>query len=246
MFLLHVPAILFVVGAILLGRWQLHAWEEHRHDRAAELAHVAPVPLADVMGHDDAFPASALGRPVHFAASWLPGAAVYVADRPRTSDPRSTSGYWTVVLASTCGTDTMSCSHPAAVPVVLGWSPHIDRQRAVPSGSATVTGWLQPAESADATDVHPGDDVLPALRTPDLLQRTRQDLYSGYLLLESPAQARSGLSEVTPSSLPKAPTFTALRNLFYAVQWWLFGCFAVYLWWRWTRDELAARIASEP
>jgi hypothetical protein len=94
--------------------------------------------------------------------------------------------------------------------------------------------------------LHPGDDVLPTLRTPDLLQRTRADLYSGYVLLESPAAARSGLEAVSPSSLPKPSAFTALRNLFYAVQWWLFGCFAVYLWWRWTRDELAARIASEP
>lgn len=246
MFLLHVPAILFVVGAILLGRWQLHAWQDHRHDRAAELAHVVPVPLADVLGPDDAFPGSAVGQPVRFAASWLPGAVVYVEDRPRTSDPDSTRGYWTVALASTCGTGSMSCAHPAALPVVLGWSEHVNRRREAPTGNATVSGWLQPAESEDAADLHPDDDVLPALRTPDLLQRTHGDLYSGYVLLDAPADARSGLSAVTPSSLPKAPAFTALRNLLYAVQWWVFGCFAIYLWWRWTRDELAARIASEP
>jgi cytochrome oxidase assembly protein ShyY1 len=246
MFLLHVPAILFVVGAILLGRWQLHAWEEHRHDRAAELAHVAPVPLADVLGHDDPFPASAVGRPVHFAATWLPEAPVYVADRSKSSDPRSPTGYWTVAFASTCGTGAMTCARPSALPVVVGWSQHIDRGRTAPTGRTTVTGWLQPAESADATDPHPGDDVLPALRTPDLLPRTSEDLYSGYLLLEEPAQARAGLSAVTPSSLPKAPAFTAVRNLFYALQWWMFGCFAVYLWWRWTRDQLAAPLPSEP
>ena len=43
---------------------------------------------------------------------------------------------------------------------------------------------------------------------------------------------------MTPASLPKAETFTALRNLLYAIEWWVFGGFAVFLWWRWCRDEL--------
>ena len=33
---------------------------------------------------------------------------------------------------------------------------------------------------------------------------------------------------MTPASLPKAETFTALRNLLYAFEWWVFGGFAVY------------------
>ena len=43
---------------------------------------------------------------------------------------------------------------------------------------------------------------------------------------------------MTPASLPKAETFTALRNLLYAIEWWVFGAFAVFIWWRWCRDEL--------
>jgi surfeit locus 1 family protein len=34
-----------------------------------------------------------------------------------------------------------------------------------------------------------------------------------------------------------ASRFTALRNLFYAWQWWLFGGFSVFLWWRHLRDQ---------
>ena len=45
---------------------------------------------------------------------------------------------------------------------------------------------------------------------------------------------------MTPDSLPEAPTFTALRNLLYGVEWWLFAALAVFLWWRWTRDEMTA------
>jgi hypothetical protein len=50
---------------------------------------------------------------------------------------------------------------------------------------------------------------------------------------------------VTPASLPKAETFTALRNLLYAFEWWVFGGFAVYIWWRWCRDELERRRIEE-
>jgi hypothetical protein len=31
---------------------------------------------------------------------------------------------------------------------------------------------------------------------------------------------------------------TKLRNILYAIEWWVFGGFAVFLWWRWVRDEL--------
>src|SRR5204863_158877 len=40
-----------------------------------------------------------------------------------------------------------------------------------------------------------------------------------------------------------AGTFTGLRNILYAVEWWLFGGFAVFLWWRFVRDATAARAA---
>jgi surfeit locus 1 family protein len=50
---------------------------------------------------------------------------------------------------------------------------------------------------------------------------------------------------VTPDSLPKPSSFTALRNLLYALEWWGFGGFAVFLWWRWYRDEVS-RVTGVP
>jgi hypothetical protein len=37
--------------------------------------------------------------------------------------------------------------------------------------------------------------------------------------------------------LPEVGRFTALRNLLYAVEWWFFGAFAVFVWVRWLREE---------
>jgi hypothetical protein len=100
-----------------------------------------------------------------------------------------------------------------------------------------VTGWLQPGEQG-APDTDPRDDVLPALQIGDLAQRVDEDLYSAYVILAAPVAARGHLVAVTPASLPKAPTFTALRNLLYGIEWWVFGGFAVFLWWRWCRDAV--------
>jgi hypothetical protein len=30
-----------------------------------------------------------------------------------------------------------------------------------------------------------------------------------------------------------------VRNLLYAVEWWVFGAFAVLIWWRWVQEQSA-------
>jgi cytochrome oxidase assembly protein ShyY1 len=242
MFLLHVPAVLAVVAAVLLGNWQIGAWQEHRQDRAAELADIAPVPLEELLGPDDAFPGDGVGRPVTMSGRWLPDDTVLVSDRVQ----HDKTGFWVVVPLLTCGSTGTGCPEAAAVPVVVGWSAGSEELPPSPTGTADVVGWLQPGEAAAGPDEDPDDDVIPSLRVADLLQRVDQDLYGGFVILRSPAAARTGLEAVTPDSLPEAPTSTALRNLLYGVQWWFFGGFAVFLWWRWTRDELLASRAQDP
>lgn len=231
MLLLHLAAILAVGLAGWLGWWQVGAWQEHRHDRAAEIARQPPVPLGDLIGPDDAFPRDGVGRPVEVSGRWLPGFEVYVEDKPHAGQ----HGYWIVGILETCGSSP-GCAQPSGLPVVLGWSadPSYDT---MPTGAAGVTGWLQPGEGTDGSDTDPSDDVLPSLRVPSLLSRVDGDVYGAYLMLGDPP---SGLEPVTPASLPKPSSFTALRNLLYGIEWWFFGAFAVYVWWRWCRDELAA------
>jgi surfeit locus 1 family protein len=227
MLLLHVVAISAIVAGVLLGRWQVGAWQMHREDRAADVADDAPVPLGRVLGADDPFPTAGVGRPVSTTGEWRPDETVLVADK----EHEGAAGFWVVTPLSVCDE---GC---ASLPVVVGWSP--DGEPPLPeAGPAEVTGWLQPGESAGLPDDDPGDAVLPTLRIADLLQRVDEDLYGGYLILRTPADARDGLEAVTPASLPDPPTFTALRNLLYGIEWWLFAGFAAFLWWRWSRDEL--------
>jgi surfeit locus 1 family protein len=238
--LLHGAAVLAVAAAVWLGLWQYHAWQFHREDQAAAIADQPPAQLDEVLGPDEPYPNDAVGEPVELSGAWVPRSTVYVAGRPAEGGART--GYWQVASLAVCPQG--DCEGASAVPVVLGWTPQVPSGIAAPQGTAELTGWLQPGEGSEV-DEDPTDEILPSLRIPDLLQRSDRDLYAGYLILDEPSTARVGLAPVTPDSLPGPPASAGLRNLLYAVQWWVFGGFAVFLWWRWCRDELAPRLPSE-
>ncbi len=241
MLLLHLVAVAAVTAATLLGLWQLDAWQSHREDRAGDLADAEPVPLDTVLEPDDPFPADGAGRPVRVSGHWLPEQTVYVE-----RDAAGRSGYWVVTPLAACESPTQDCP---AVLVVRGWSASYPADGPAATGTGTgtveVTGWLQPGESAGGSAADSDDDdVLSTLRVADILQRMDRDLYGGFVIAGAPADP--ALQPVTPDSLPDPPAFTAVRNLLYAVEWWVFGLFAAFVWLRWCRDELVvASLAAQ-
>jgi cytochrome oxidase assembly protein ShyY1 len=54
----------------------------------------------------------------------------------------------------------------------------------------------------------------------------------------------SGLEPASAEHLPSADATSGLRNLLYALQWWVFGAFAVFMWWRWLEEEVLGRKRS--
>lgn len=165
-------------------------------------------------------------------AAALPLDDVIGADDPfpgsSTGQPVSVTGEW-------LGDDTVHVDHGSrswvvtpvstesgsAILVVRGST---DGEDAPPvGGAAKLEGWLQPSSAS-------------GVRVLDVLQDMDRDLYSGYVITRSPVEA--ALDPVSPDQLPKPDTFTSLRNLLYGLEWWVFGGFALFLWWRWTRDEI--------
>jgi hypothetical protein len=128
------------------------------------------------------------------------------------------------------------------LPAVRGWSASASGVPAE-SGSADFVGWLQPSEADDGTaDPDPTDDVYPQLRVADLAQHFDEDLYGGYVVLRDPD---AGLARADLEQLPDPSSFTAVRNLLYALEWWFFGAFAVFVWWRWARETVELTRAQE-
>jgi cytochrome oxidase assembly protein ShyY1 len=101
-----------------------------------------------------------------------------------------------------------------------------------PTGRVRVNGVLEPSQNAAA--------ALDRSRTTDGIQIARlvssfhQDLYAGYVIARS---------STPPDALPAAPVpepdasfWAGFRNLLYALQWWAFAGFAVFMWWRVIRE----------
>lgn len=224
----HALALVLAGSAALLGVWQLDAWQARRADEARDLTNAVPVPLADVMGNDDPFPGRSVGQPVELAGTWLPEATVFVSGR----EHEGADGYWMVTPLAIGGADQ------PALPVVLGWVPDPGAAPAPPEGSDDLVGWLQPPEGSGARDDDPTDDVLPQLRVADVVQRVDQDLYSAYAVAQAGV---AGLPAADLAALPEVGRFTAVRNFLYAIEWWVFGAFAVLIWWRWLQEQLGPR-----
>lgn len=223
----HLTMIVCVGIAVGLGVWQLDAWQTRRDDAARDISHLAPVALSTVMTGDSAFPGRSLGRPVTFSGTWLTDSTLYVENR-YDADRR---GYWVVTPVRVIGAKS-------AIPVVRGWSRNADVR--APTGEVEVTGWLQASEGSGPIDQHPDDDVIPMMRIASIVEHVDTDLYSGYVVARdlAPSSAADGLDSVSAAAVPSVSGFTALRNFLYAVEWWVFGGFALFVWFRWCQDTL--------
>jgi len=227
----HLAMLVCVAIAGGLGFWQLDAWSEHRADAARYLEHKPAVPLSRLMTGDSPFPGRSAGQPVSFSGRWT-GANLYVADRKH----EGRRGYWVVTALEVDGTRS-------AMPVVRGWTPTADLPAA--TGPAKVTGWLEASEATNDVDADPQDDVIPSMRVASIVEHVDVDLYSGYVVAKD-IPTQEGIAYVEPAKRPGVSAVTGLRNLFYAIEWWLFGGFAVFIWVRWCHDELHPAEAADP
>lgn len=237
----HLLALVLVGIATGLGFWQLNAWQQHRTDEARDLTKVQPEPLDDVLGPDDPFPGRKIGQPVIVEGSWVPDATLFISGRENDGQ----SGYWVVTPVAVGQPDA-----PALL-VVRGWTADPKDAPAEPSGKTAFVAWLQPAQGTGQIDENPDDDILPQVRLADYLQHVSQDLYGGYAVVADEVadgdwphgdtavnDGTEGLAQAHLDQLPEVGRTTALRNLLYAIEWWVFGLFAGFIWWRWTRDEV--------
>lgn len=231
----HIAMVLCVGFAVGLGLWQLDAWQTRRADAARDISNTTPTSLDSVMNADDSFPGRQLGTPVTLAGSWVGDETLYISDRKLDG----VKGYW-VVTPVRIDTDG------GVLPVVRGWSATPDS--ATPGGTVAITGWLQATEGSTPIDDDPQDRVLTGMRLASMPQFIDGNLYSAYVVARDitgqGAPDGTTLKSVTASAVPPVSGFTALRNFLYAVEWWVFGAFALFVWVRWCRDTLEPEAAE--
>jgi hypothetical protein len=98
----------------------------------------------------------------------------------------------------------------------------------------TVLGTLGPGESPRTGRPLP-DGQRHGIDLAQLVNEWPGDLYNVVLLASSESgHADPALARVPP---PEADAPLNFKNLAYAIQWWVFGLFAIWMWWKMFRAE---------
>ncbi len=227
---LAVLAVVLVAatGMARLGEWQLQRARDNGGAARRAAAARPAVPLTSLMAPQHRFPADAAGRSVQVSGRWDAAGQLLVAGRVQAG----VRGWWVLT--------PLLLDDGAAVPVVRGWTSDPGAAPApAPAGPVQLTGVLLPGEPGvnrapgQASGLPAGqlDRIDPA----ELVQRWTYPIYTGFVVAGSgPAVVPATLTPVTVGSPDGG---LALQNLSYAVQWWLFAAFGLFLWCRLVRDD---------
>lgn len=241
-----------VITMSLLGTWQWERSVPTAERQVVDLQQVEPTSRPEVTtvarsaGDGALVPDEASGELVRVEGTWVPARTLLVADR----ELDGAAGAWvTTAVALPDGT--------GLVPVVRGWVPEGTTAADVPpvEGPVVLLGWVQQSEPLDIpVDLVQPEGVVGLLSTADLANRWPEELVPGFVVLA--AEPDGAAAGATPRSVGTAPTLLPAppeeqtrsrdwRNLAYSAQWYVFAAFAVLLWWRMLRDDVARRAAAD-
>lgn len=202
-----VPTLIMAVGIVVagictwLGLWQAQVFDSQGM-KAREAATEAP---AVVLGSQSGTELTALwGRTVTLTGKYLPQQEVLV---------QADDGTVRVLTA-------FQLTDGRVAAVVRGLSPSLTP----PTGTIAQSGVLLPPEEATTHSVEPGR--LGSVRLQQLAQSWPQRVLDGYVTLRE-ADAKAQGMVPAPVVLPKGAGEG--RNAGYALQWWVFGAFALVM-----------------
>lgn len=241
-------AVLFACGCVLLGRWQLHRYQDkHAKAQLVTRNHAArTVPLRDLLPT----PSTPLRpgdryRAVTVQGTYDPQGTRLVRNRPHRGDDADASFGYEVVVP-------LVLPDGSAFLVDRGWVPNGrsgstpgGRPDAVPdspTGTVTVVARLRASEPRRGHDLPAGQ--VGSISVPEIASGTGHPTYQAYgaLVSESPAPAQA------PQALdPVRPDGGEGINASYAVQWVVFAMLGLGfpVWVIRRRKEAAAEGAAQ-
>lgn len=220
-------ALLAVVVCGALGWWQ---WTRAQ-ERAVMVAPEPSVPIAEVLQ-----PASqagpAIGRQVSVTGTWADEDAVLISGRVVDGQDAIL-----LVRALTVDADATGTGEPATLAVIVGWRP-ADSPMGPDEGPAHVAidGYLRAPEEATPASGSEGEPIpgtvwSDTISPSELAQTWPSPLYSAVF------SSYDGSANWEPLPPPPPEQHLNLRSLLYALEWWVFGAFAVFIAVRWIRDN---------
>jgi surfeit locus 1 family protein len=209
--------IAIAAAMVVMGYWQLEVYHNQGQEAAGRRASAPPVPLSSVARAGTPVK-DGFGRSVTFEGTYDPALQLLVPVEDRTDQFRVLSG--------------LRQADGSLVAVVRGVVLETATAPPPPSGLVHQVGVLLPSEEhVPETDL--GHGQMASVRLPALAQQWPGPLIDGFVTLSSADAARQGLAPAV-WQLPEARG--RLRNGAYAMQWWLFAAFTLFMAFRMTRD----------
>lgn len=256
--------IVFLAAAAVcarLGIWQLdrayeraNLAEEHAKAEATEQT---PDPLGSVLRPQETFGGSLVGKLVTVTGTFDSSSRLLVAGRQLEGE----TGY--LVLEplvveddGSNGASWQDLSGNPKLPVVRGWVPQdaVDTDGQISDewaakiesspSSTSIVGWLQAGESTLDSNLPEGQ--TNSISSAALANAWGSPIYSGYLVVQSAEPAQTSELLLLPRPQVEGGEGLNLQNLFYALQWWVFGAFAIALWLRLLADEAKRGYSQTP
>lgn len=222
-------ALVVVLGVcVSLGLWQ---WTVGTHG-GAEVEPAPAAPLADVLA--PASPAEpGVGKAVTVAGAFADDDAALVGGG------RVIDGIDAVLVVRpfTVAADATGTGEPATLPVVVGWVPAADVDSVAPdlaTDATELSGYLRGAEGASVSSddgAPPGTFTADTLSPAVFAQHWDSPLYSALLVTDVPEEG------LEPIPAPEPEHELNFRSIVYALEWWLFGAFFLFVGVRWIRDN---------
>lgn len=231
---------------VLLTQWQFAQSTAVQPRAHAETE--TPVELTEHFQPGVAMTSDQADQIVYFTGTIDPGRTIQVESRVHEGNV----GFWLVSSATVDGAPEGN-----SIPVAWGWIPEeieadADEITAMFEESTGVEvdepmqiqGRLIPGEGPTPNTNHFTEPVsTQMLASAQLVNLWDQPLYAGYVVAETftvdgaeYTVSGGALEDVAAAPQPEERQ-VAWLNIFYAVEWFVFAVFSLYLWWRFVRDD---------
>jgi cytochrome oxidase assembly protein ShyY1 len=223
---LHLVVIAAVVAFVFLGRWQLGVFEDSGRPQAAQ--DPAPVAVEQLIKPGAGFE-SVPRRQASASGTYDERLQLLVVDRKPDADAvggkaARDQGFWVLT--------PLRLDDGTLVPVVRAWVAGEAEAPAVPAGKVQVSGRVLPPEATDSVQRRAGTQPgrVQTVSTAELI-----NLWPGEKVRNGFVVAADSGVRVSP---PQEGGSVTWRNLAYALNWWIFAVFAVFMWFHYVREAV--------
>lgn len=235
-------ALLGLVAAIVvlfgwLGLWQLNVSQQKAQTELLQQVEAAPeAPIDDVLPPQTSITGAHVGRSVIAAGRYDAENQVLVAGR-RLGDQVGTWVLTPLVVDAT----------GARLAIIRGFVPEGTSPPPPPPGPVTVAGTLQPQEGPPDQRQPMPEGQVQTVDLSSFVNTWPSDVYNAFVFADTETPPATGAAaQVTPVPPPAVdPGGLNWRNFAYAIQWWIFAAFVVYVWWRLVRDDYRLSLEGE-